>query len=162
VTGLYNRKYFLERLDEEISRAYRDNHKLALLILNVELPAELDTCVRMVRLDDYLYGLSHVMREHVRKMDVIARIGETQFAFIMPHTAGHAKTVADRLQELVASREIDSGRRSQKLRSTAQVGVSRYPADAFTSRDMMLKASEDLGLSIDEVDTGHTRLKKAA
>ncbi|MCL5102789.1 MAG: sigma-70 family RNA polymerase sigma factor [Armatimonadetes bacterium] len=161
-TGLYNRQYFLERLDEEISRACRDHYKLALMLVSVEFPEGMDSLVRMVRLDDYLYNIGQSMRRHVRKMDVMARFGETCFALLMPHTAGYAKVVAERLQEIVSSIEIDPGRRGQKLTATARTGIAKYSADAPSSREMLTKAAENLGVPLETLEGGQTPLKKAA
>jgi diguanylate cyclase (GGDEF)-like protein len=163
ITGLYNREYFLERLDEEISRAYRGNHKLSILLLNVELPDDLDKYVRMVRMDDYLYNVGQAMHEQVRKMDLVARFGETSFAFLLPHTATHAQHVADRLTGIVQSTGMESGRKGAKVTGSANVGIAKYPADAFTSRDMLEKAAENMGITLEQL-TGEnkTQLKKAA
>ncbi|MHB9036124.1 MAG: sigma-70 family RNA polymerase sigma factor [Armatimonadota bacterium] len=162
-TGLYNRQYFLERLDEEISRSYRGNHKLSVLLLDVQLPSDLDNYVRMVRLDDYLYNVGQAMRDQVRKMDLVARFGETSFAFLLPHTATHAQHVADRVAAIVSSVEMDSGRKGQKVSGTTTVGLAKYPVDAFTARDMLEKAAENMGVSLEHL-TGESRshLKKAA
>ncbi|MEN6356782.1 MAG: sigma-70 family RNA polymerase sigma factor [Armatimonadota bacterium] len=162
-TGLYNRQYFLERLNEEISRAYRDNHKLSILLLDVQLPDDLDRCVRMVRMDDYLYNLGQAMREQVRKMDLVARFGETSFAFLLPHTATHAQHVADRISGIVGSTGMESGRKGSKVIGSANVGIAKYPADAFTAEDMLEKALKNMGLTLGQL-TGENRpqLKKAA
>ncbi|MCE5321998.1 sigma-70 family RNA polymerase sigma factor [bacterium] len=162
-TGLYNRQYFLERLDEEISRAYRGNHKLSILLLDIQLPDDLDRYVRMVRLDDYLYNLGQAMRGQVRKMDLVARFGETSFAFLLPHTASHTQHVADRICSIVEATGMESGRKGAKVIGAANVGIARYPADAFTAEDMLEKALENMGLTMGQL-TGEdkTQLKKAA
>jgi RNA polymerase sigma-B factor len=162
-TGVYSRQYFSQRLDEELSRAYRYRHKVALMFVKVLLPDDLDNLVRMVRMDDILYMVAQCVRESVRKMDVVARVGETCFAVILPHTASHAITVADRLSEMIASIEIDSGRGGAKFSPAAQIGVARYPADAMSSQDLMLKAAENLSATLEELIGEETRrLKKAA
>ena len=60
-TGLYSRQYFEERLDEEISRAFRDRAKLSIVLLNVCLPEDLENCVRVLRMDDLLYACTVVL-----------------------------------------------------------------------------------------------------
>ncbi len=162
-TGLYNQQYFMQRLDEEISRACRNNHKLAVLVLDVQLPDELDNYTRMIRLDDYLYNVSQILRNTVRKMDVMARVGDTSFALIMPHTGEHANKVGERFVGLVNSFEINTGRKNQSLTATAQFGIAKYPADAFTGRDMLAKAAKSLKISIEDINGSNSRIiKKAA
>ncbi|OFX16848.1 MAG: hypothetical protein A2Z18_09940 [Armatimonadetes bacterium RBG_16_58_9] len=152
-TGLYNRQYFEERLDEEVSRAFRNHTKLAVILLNVRLPDDLESYVRMLRMDDMLYTITQQMRGAVRKMDVMARYGETSFALMLPHTAGHAVKVADRLTEMVGSVDFDSGFRNRKISVTSQVGVAKYPADATSSVRLLEKAAEELGVRLDELKT---------
>ena len=161
-TGIYSRRYFMERLDEEISRAYRDRYKLALMLVSIEFPEGMDNLVRMVRMDDYLYNVGQAMRGHVRKMDVMARFGETCFALLMPHTAGHATVVAGRLKEIIALVEIDSGRRGQKFTASAHIGIAKYSVDASGSRDLLAKAAENLGVPLETLEGGQAPLKKAA
>lgn len=151
-TGLYNRQYLEQRLDEEISRAYRHNQKLALLLLQVELPAETDKLVRMVRMDDLLYSVAQYLRESIRKMDVPARFSDTCFAVILPHTSADADKVAERLMEVVASIQVETGRKNQKIGAVGRVGIARYPAEASNCRDLVLAACRALGLPQDALE----------
>lgn len=163
ITGVYNRDYFTQRLDEEISRAYRDRQRMALILINVCLPDDLDNYVRMVRIDDVLYTVAQSMRKSVRKMDVLSRVGDTSFALILPHTAQHSNNVAERLRELVSSVEVESGRRNQKVSASARIGIAEYPEHAMSSRDLLQKAAESLGTPLDELmSDGQDQMRKAA
>ena len=163
VTGLYNRQYFQERLDEEISRAFRDRQKLSLLLVDVCLPDDLDNWVRMLRMDDLLYTIAQEMRDAVRKMDVLARFSETCFALILPHTAGRADKVAERLTQIVTSIKIDSVRKNQRIPVTARVGLARYPTDATNTSGLLKKAAEGLGIPLEQLRSDdQSQMKKAA
>ncbi len=161
-TGVYNRQYLTERLDEELSRAYRDRHKVALVLIDVCMPEEIDNYVRMVRMDDVLYTVAQSMRSNVRKMDVVARLGQTCFALILPHTASHAGVVADRMSDTIANVQIDSGHKGRVLSPRAKAGIAKYPADAITARDMLRIAAEDMGSTIEEITGDDRQLRKAA
>ena len=162
ITCLYNKDYFLERLDEEVSRAFRDHSKIAVMLINVALPDDLDTYVRMVRMDDMLYTLGQSIRSNVRKVDVISRFGETCFALILPHTSTQVKTVVERLTDVVSSVQIDSGRKSQTIAVTAQIGVAKYPSEASNSQSLLTMAAENLGISLEEIQGNRSQIKKAA
>jgi RNA polymerase sigma-B factor len=150
-TGVYNREYFVERLDEELSRAYRENYKVAVVLVEVCLPEELDRYVRMIRTDDVLYTVAQNVRESVRKMDLVSRFGATAFALMLPHTAGHASVVADRIAGIISSIEIDAGCKGKGLTAGARVGIARYPADASSSDHLIRKAAENLGSTVEEL-----------
>lgn len=163
ITGVYNRPYFDQRLDEEVSRACREHYKLALLLVEVALPDHVDSLVRMIRLDDVLYTVAQSVREHVRKMDVVARFGDMCFALILPHTAGHAQVVAERLTSVIESVHIESGRKGSTISPEARIGMSRYPADASSAGDLVLRAAENLGLTPGELSgESHEQMKRAA
>jgi RNA polymerase sigma-B factor len=161
-TGTYNGDYFTERLDEEISRAYRDGHKLAIVLINVSLPDDLNPLVRMVRLDDVLYEVAQTMRSSIRKLDVLARIGETCFAVILPHTAQHVTTVAERLCGSISGVQADTGYKGRKLKPSAVYGTARYPADGVTVRDMLTRAAQELGTPYEKLTEKPEELRKAA
>ena len=162
-SGVYNRYYLEQRLDEEISRACREGCKLTVMLIDVCLPEDADKYLRMVRMDDVLYTAAQAMRASVRKMDVLARFGQTSFGLILPHTAGHAAIVAQRLSDMVSNIEIESGRKVTKIGATARIGIAKYPTDAANYRDLLQKACEDMGMEISEL-LGETQpeLRKAA
>jgi diguanylate cyclase (GGDEF)-like protein len=83
LTGLYNRKYFLRRLEEELYRSTRYGYKLGVLLADVDfkgrdgrLPEETGTVV-MKRIADFL-------RDRLRKTDIVARYSWDVFAFLLP------------------------------------------------------------------------------
>ena len=162
-TGVYNRGYFEERLQEEISRSCRDQHKLVLLLVDVTIPDEVDRYIRIIRTDDVLYTVAQEIRGSVRKMDVIARFSETCFAVILPHTAGQAGKMAERIQKTVPTVDVESGRRNQRIPVNCRIGMARYPSDASNSRELLEKACDNLGISIDELlSATREDLRKAA
>ena len=163
ITSVYNRQHFLERLDEEVSRAYRDSHKLAILLVMVILPDEMDRYVRMIRTDDVLYTVAGCIRRSVRKLDVVARYGQMCFGLILPHTAQHADTVAERLYEVVRSIDIESSHRGATFSPSARVGVAKYPTDAINSRDLLRAAAARLGVTLEDlIGEEQYPLKRAA
>lgn len=162
-TGAYNRHYLEQRLDEEISRACRAHSKVSVVLIDVCLSDDSDKYLRMARMDDVLYTAAQAMRSSIRKMDVLARFGEASFGVILPHTASQAAVVAQRLTEIVSNIEIESGRKTAKIGATARVGIAKYPADASNYRDMLTKACENMGVSMDELlNEELVPLKKAA
>ncbi|MCX8052239.1 MAG: sigma-70 family RNA polymerase sigma factor [Armatimonadetes bacterium] len=163
VTRVYNRHYFLQRLDEELSRAFRDRHKVALLLVNVRLPEEIDRYVRLIRTDDVLYAVAQCMRESLRKMDVLARFSDTCFGLILPHTTGQPTAVVERMRRIVESVTVESGRKGKSIACRADIGMARYPADAETGRDLLRVAANNMGIPLELLQgEDQARMKKAA
>ncbi len=162
-TGVYNGEYFAQRLDEEISRAYRGDHKLSVMLISISLPDDLNPLVRMVRLDDVLYAVAQAIRGSIRKMDVLARVGETCFGIILPHTAQHAGVVSERLRGVIESVEAETGYKGRKLHPGASFGIGKYPADGSNVSGVLNKAASELGLPLEELTRGKPEeLRKAA
>lgn len=159
-TGIYSRAYFEQRLDEEISRAFRQGAKLAVMLIDVKLPEDTHNYFRMLRMDDVLYEAAQSMRDRVRKMDVLARFGETSFALILPHTSSRASVVADRMRDVLSAISIETGRKTEKIKAEAAIGISRYPTQASNSRDMLAAACSDMGMTMEEL-AGETRSQMA-
>src|SRR5207247_48400 len=82
-TSLYSDTYFQPRLVEEIARARFYRRKLALALGRLELPAEL----RRVARDEMLAECATAIRQCLRRADIAARTGDTEFAVILPHTS---------------------------------------------------------------------------
>lgn len=162
-TGVYSRGYFEQRLDEEISRSFRQSVKLAVMLIDVKLPEDTHKYLRMLRMDDVLYGAAQSMHDRVRKMDVLARFGETSFALILPHTSSRASVVSDRMKEVLSAIAIETGRKTEKIKADASIGIARYPAQASNAKDMLRVACEDMGMTMEEL-AGETQsqLSKAA
>lgn len=161
-TGIYNRHYLERRLEEEISRACRSKYKMALVLVDICLPEDTEKYLRLVRLDDVLYAAAQTIRASVRKMDVVARFGQTSFALILPHTAGHAVVVADRLRAIVSAIEIESGRKTVRIGAQARIGMAKYPIDAKNYRDLIQMACRDMGVDLDELLEEDVSFRKAA
>ncbi len=162
-TGVYSRSYLEQRLDEEISRACRQGAKLAVMMIDVRLPEETHKYLRMLRMDDILYGAAQSMRDRVRKMDVLTRFGETSFALILPHTSSRAYVVAERMKEVLSAVAIETGRKIENIKVEASIGIARYPAEAQNAKDMLQAACDNMGVTMEELIGGtQCQLPKAA
>lgn len=148
VTGVYNQEYFSQRLDEEISRAFRGGYQISIMLLDVVFPESVDQYMRMIRMDDWLYSIGQTVHDNVRKLDVVGRVSDTCFGLILPHISNNTQAVADRMSTLVESLEINSGVRGQKISAGVQIAVAKYPKNARNGRKLIEFAAEKLGTSL--------------
>lgn len=161
-TGVYNRLYFDQRLDEELSRAYRHNQNLAVMLVSVTLPEDTNPYFRMIRMDDVLYHVALAVRKSIRKMDVLARVGEECFGVILPHTADRVGVVTERLCGVISTVGIETGQRGRKVVPIAAFGTAVYPDEAFTARELVCRAAEKIGISLQEGAATAGALRRAA
>ncbi len=86
LTGLRNRRFLMERLQEEVEEAFRHDYPVSCIIFDVDEIHALDEELGPVSLDDLLVELGMALRNYSRTYDVLARYDGTQFAAILPHT----------------------------------------------------------------------------
>lgn len=85
LTGLRNRRYLLERLQEEVEKAHRYNYPVSCVIFDVDDVRPVDEELGPVSMDDLLAEIGMTIRNYSRTYDVLARYDGTMFAAILPH-----------------------------------------------------------------------------
>jgi diguanylate cyclase (GGDEF)-like protein len=142
LTGLVNRRRFMEALDSEIARTQRLGSSLSLLLADLDDFKRINDRFGHPAGDDALRAFADVLRAHLREIDLAGRLGGEEFAVLLPETdlAG-ALAVAERLRKHVGSRPLmrEQGR---AIRITASIGVAEYESG---DRDELLRCA-DAGL----------------
>jgi diguanylate cyclase (GGDEF)-like protein len=86
LTGLRNRRYLLERLQEEVEKAHRYNYPVSCIVLDIDEVEALDDELGAAPMDDLLAELAMSLRNYSRTFDIIARYDGTLFVAVLPHT----------------------------------------------------------------------------
>ncbi len=134
LTELYNHGYFQQRLEQEIARANRFGHRLALVMLDIDDFKSFNDTFGHPRGDDVLRAVSAIIRATMRDMDVAARYGGEEFVLILPETAeSGARSVAERIRSDVAQARFTGRRHGPPVARTVSLGVAVYPDDAATN-----------------------------
>ncbi len=129
LTGLYNSAYFMERLREEVLRAQRYSHELALMVVDVDGLARFNRQHTLAAGDEALRRIAQIIRSNVRKIDILARAAPGAFGVILPQTGDVARRVAERILRRISQARIGAtGPRSKIL--TARAGIAVFPLDA--------------------------------
>lgn len=135
--GIYNRRFFNQRIVEECSRALRHQHPLSLIIVEVDRLKLINDQLGHQAGDQALQAVAKVLRELTRSTDIVCRYGGDEVAIILPETeATEAAALAERLRSQVASLRIDTKPLSVSL------GVASYPAHAQRWEDLLRQADE--------------------
>jgi diguanylate cyclase (GGDEF)-like protein len=99
LTGLPNRRYFIEILEREFNRARRYQRPLTLLYLDLDEFKELNDRHGHLFGDEILRGASRSLKAVLRSTDLLARIGGDEFAVLLPETnLGGAQNVSSKLR----------------------------------------------------------------
>ena len=150
LTGLYNRRYFDDRLEHEIQRHDRYGHEFALIMLDIDhFKAINDTHGHLVG-DDILRGLAELLAEELRFVDCLARYGGEEFVVILPYTSGEkAQALAERLRQLIAEQSFCEA--ESKLKITASFGVTTFVSgQQITCQELLAQVDKALYCAKDQ------------
>ena len=139
VTGLYNRRFFSIRLEEEISRYRRFNHPVSVVLLDLDGFKDVNDRLGHAAGDEILRDIAQILLKHSRGINVISRYGGDEFAVLLVETpkAG-ARLYADRIRQVVSTYPFSHG-----CRITASFGVSSLPEDVAAAPDDIVKTADE-------------------
>ena len=158
LTGIANRRRFLELAVAEIPRAGRHQRDLALLMMDVDDLKSINDTYGHAAGDQALQAFSAICRENAREIDVVARLGGDEFVVLMPETdrAG-ALALAQRI--ITASETIRVLEGGRRVPISACVGIATLARphdtlDALLARaDAALYRAKSAGCNCVEVES---------
>lgn len=102
LTGLRNRRYLLERLQEEVEKAHRYDYPVACVVLDVDEINAVDEEMGGASLDDVLVEIALALRNSSRNHDILARYEGALFVAVLPHAKlKDAVSYANKIQDEV-------------------------------------------------------------
>jgi diguanylate cyclase (GGDEF)-like protein len=141
LTGIFNRRYFELRIEEELERARRFNSGMAVIMVDIDQFKRLNDDFGHLLGDEVLRQVSSIFSQQLRKIDVVCRYGGEEFAVLLSQTSQqHALGVAEKLRRMVDSWQFPGVPRSV----TISAGVATCP-DHGSTREELVKAA-DAGL----------------
>src|SRR5205823_1165699 len=140
LTGLYNHRFFHERLRSELTRASRSHDPVAVLMFDLDDFKRVNDVYGHGAGDQLLLQVSRLALETVRGSDVVCRIGGEEFGVIMPSCdAGDALGLAARLTERLREVEFEPAGRV-----TVSIGISQGPQHAMNPRELVACAEASM------------------
>jgi putative two-component system response regulator len=143
LTGLYNRRQAMHRLEEHWSMCDRYQRPLALVSIDIDLFKQVNDTYGHSAGDVVLKGVADILRECVRSTDSVCRTGGEEFLILLPfQTLQEAEICAHRCRQAVSIREFEFD--GKKIRATISAGISsrRHGIEHFT--DVLREADEAL------------------
>ncbi len=140
LTKLYNQRVFWELLDYEVDRAARNEHKFALLVIDVDNFKSINDTYGHACGDKFLQEFADTIKGALRRGDVLARYGGDEFVAILPQIDGEQSyLVASRIMEHARALLV-AGPDKTNIKATVSIGISVYPDHAREAKDLFLFA----------------------
>jgi len=142
MTGIHNKRYFLEFLDREIAVASRHGHPLTLVMFDVDHFKKVNDGYGHLAGDAVLKDLAARIRPRIRREDLFARYGGEEFACVLPSTALQGGIVfADHLRQLIEERPCLF--EDKAIPFTISLGVATLHRETGIDPTALIKRADD-------------------
>jgi diguanylate cyclase (GGDEF)-like protein len=142
LTGIANRRYFMEQGELELERAKRYIKPLSIFMIDIDYFKKINDTYGHKFGDLVLQKLSAKLSEILRGIDIIGRIGGEEFAVLLPETELHeAAEVAERLRDSVARTSVPR-EEGMPVNFTISIGVAALNGSDIKLEGLLSKADK--------------------
>lgn len=139
LTGVFVRRHFMQRVQEEVARAARHDRTLAFLMVDIDHFKQINDTYGHLVGDTVLRELAALLRTQVRDVDLLGRYGGEEFAIALPDAGRpEAQAVAERIREVVMAMTFRAY--DERLTLTVSIGVAAFPQDAGDAAELVERA----------------------
>jgi diguanylate cyclase (GGDEF)-like protein len=143
LTQVFNRRYFLERFNEEIERSNKFKYKLSFLMADIDHFKEINDNFGHLVGDAILKEATKTIKENIRQIDFMGRFGGEELSIILTETEKEkARFVSERIRQAIESRNFKVY--DEDLKITISIGLSTFPNDACEAIALIDKADAAL------------------
>lgn len=146
LTGLYNRRAFLERASDEVYRSRRYDKPLSLAMIDLDHFKAINDRWGHAIGDRVLTAFAGILKNHMRGVDVVARVGGEEFVMLMAETSFEdAMQVAERVRKDIKANFLHLD--NTELSWTASLGVTVLGTDEDAVSAALIRADRALYLA---------------
>ena len=143
LTGIANRRHFLNLTEQEMTRAIRYGRPLSALMLDIDNFKQVNDTFGHNIGDEVLAEIAQRCRQQLRSVDLFGRYGGEEFSFLLPETdSSSAMIVADRLQKVISKTPFTA--RNEAFKVTVSIGVTGFKPNIPSARALLDQADQAL------------------
>ena len=136
LTGLHNRRYLQERMEQEISRAKRYGNALSVLLFDLDFFKVVNDIYGYEWGDVLLRSIADKLKQLIRKEDILTRYGDEEFIVVLPNTTeDNAFLFAERFRKDIEKMEFIPAGEEERHPITISGGISTFPCLPDTEED---------------------------
>jgi two-component system cell cycle response regulator len=147
LTGLSNRRYFEERIQEEFARARRYRAPLSLVMLDIDYFKRVNDTYGHPFGDEVLRAVAQVTRARLREVDMLARYGGEELIALLPETSpADALRACERVREAIEGLQLEyqaPDGTKKEVRCTASLGLASIPSPSIQTPDELMRAADE-------------------
>jgi diguanylate cyclase (GGDEF)-like protein len=141
LTGLYNRRYFEERLGIDAQKSFYSGTPLSLVMVDIDHFKKINDTFGHTEGDQALCKISSLLKTSVRKKDTVARYGGEEFILILPEAGlEESFVIAERIRRQVENTSFEVGQAQVNL--TLSMGISNFPSHRAKSKEDLVKMAD--------------------
>lgn len=140
VTGLYNRQYFIEALEQGISKAATDSSRTAMFYIEIDDFENIKESIGLAASDLVISDVAKELQGLVDAPDIIARFGDYSFTLLLEQ-ASHdsSQEYAEKLRKKIEEHISDVG--GQTITTTVSIGICSIGENSKNSQDVLTRAN---------------------
>jgi len=143
LTGIWNRRHFIELMNHEFERSHRYKTPLSLLLFDLDHFKSINDNYGHQVGDETLIIFADTVMKNLRSVDFFSRFGGEEFMVLLPQTSIHmAKHLAERICKIIQQLRIPT--EQGEISFSTSVGVAALQSTDTTPDDMMLRADKSL------------------
>jgi len=141
LTGLYNRRYYMDQIEREFIRAQRSKAPLSLIMVDLDGLKEINDRLGHNAGDSFLKEVAKIVKVNTRASDVAARWGGDEFMLLAPGTDSEsAGKIAERIRAQVEVYKMQL--EGEEVGITVSAGIVSYPTHASSVSELVKKADD--------------------
>jgi len=141
LTGISNRRHFLETAETEFERSQRFTHPLSILALDIDHFKLINDNYGHQAGDQVLEAITYCCKNLLRESDVFGRLGGEEFSILLPDTnEAAAKVTAQRILKAVAALEVNY--QNKVIRFTTSIGIAQL-SEVSSSLEVLMNQSDE-------------------
>jgi len=146
LTGVYCRRYFLERFNEELKRSKKNKLNLTFMMIDIDNFKQCNDRYGHLVGDAVLRQVAKTINQAVRQIDFIGRYGGEELSVVLTETnKEQANFAAERIRQAIEAETIKAY--DEELKVTVSIGVSTFPENAPNMQGLIEMADQALYLA---------------
>jgi len=143
LTRLYNYRYFIKRMEEELNRCIRYNRYFSLILFDLDDFAYVNNTYGLGFGDRILKEIGFMLMNMLRGIDIVARFSGDEFIALLPETnLDGAHAVAGRIQNKVGKLRVEENNTKLLEKLTISTAVAAFPDHGSSIEEILKKAEK--------------------